>query len=346
MTSSSNLAARRPSVGIVLVFLSNVCFGTTGPAGKAVMGAGLSPLHVVQLRISGAAVALLLIALARDPKSLRMTRRDLPLLLAYGLIGFLGVQSLYFVAMSRLPVGVALLLEYLAIVLVALWAKFVQKRALARTTWIGMVLTVVGLALIEQVWRGLVLDAVGGIAGLGAAVCLAGYFLLSERGLGGRDPIALAAWGASVGAMAAAVISPPWQIPLARLRETAQLGPLTTPAWVALLYVILIGTVAAYLSGIAALRHLSSPVVGILSTFEVVVAAGTAWLLLGERLNAVELTGALILFTGVVLAQVGSNPPTTVKTAAANSSQPRRSTTASSSSTPRRSRDDAVSTLR
>jgi len=311
--SSSSISAittaRRPAVGIVLVLLSAFCFGTTGPAAKAVIGAGFSPLEVVQLRVTGAAIILLAIALVRNPASLRVTRRELPFLLAYGLIAFFGIQTLYFAAIARLQVGVALLLEYMAIVLVALWAKFVQKRTLAWTTWTGIGLAVVGLALIEQVWRGPSLDAVGGLCGLGAAVCLAGYFLLSERGLGGRDPLALSALGALVGAIATAVISPPWHLPVQRLAVIAPLGPMAMPAWAASIYVVLVGTVAAYVLGIAALRHLSPPVAGVLSTLEIVIASVVAWVLLGERLGGIELTGAAILFAGVVLAQITPPPP-------------------------------------
>ncbi|WP_394841455.1 DMT family transporter [Pendulispora brunnea] len=297
---------RHPWAGALLVLLSNVCFGTTGPAAKAVIGVGLSPFQVVQLRLMGTSLTLLVIALLRDPKSLRITRGSIPFLLGYGLLGFFGIQLLYFIALARLPVGVALLLEYMAVVLVALWARFVQKRTLAPTTWVGIGLAVVGVALIEQVWRGPVLDAVGAIAGFGSAICLAAYFLMGERGVGGRHPLALAALGSTVGAAACIVLAPPWTLPLARLGETAPLGPLAAPAWMAMAYVILVGTVAAYLTGIAALRYLPSPVAGVMSTFEIVIASTVAWLLLGEKLSAIELTGAATLFMGVVLAQVGN----------------------------------------
>jgi len=343
--SPSPSSARNPSspqspagaawAGALLVFLSNVCFGTTGPAAKALIGVGLSPFQVVQLRLTGASLALLLIALWRDPKSLRITRQSIPFLLGYGLLGFLGVQLLYFMALARLPVGVALLLEYMAVVLVALWARFVQKRTLARTTWMGIALAVIGVALIEQVWRGPVLDPLGAMAGLGAAVCLAAYFLMGERGVGGPfHPLSLAALASTIGAVACALLAPPWTLPLERLRETAPLGPLAAPAWLAMAYVVLVGTVAAYLTGIGAMRYLPSPVVGVMSTFEIVVASTVAWLLLGEKLSAIELTGAATLFTGVVLAQVGSM------------GKPGKPASASPSSTPRPSPDGAVSTPR
>ncbi|WP_394821647.1 DMT family transporter [Pendulispora albinea] len=301
----------RPSRGLAFLFLATVCFGTAEPAIKAVMDVGLSPGEVVQLRGNGAALVLLAMAFVRDPKSLRVAPRELPLLLAYGLFAFLGIQEFSFVALSRLPVGVALLLEYLAIVFVALWARFVQGRVLAPMTWAGIACAVAGLAMSEQVWRGAMLDGVGAAAGIASAICLAAYFLLSEHGIGGRDPISLAALGSSIGAIAADGIAPPWRLPFARLRDIAHLGPLAVPAWMALSYVVLIGTVGAYVSDISALNDLPSPVAGVLSTFEVVVAAATAWWLLGETLSGMQLAGAAVLFAGVVLAQMGSRaaPP-------------------------------------
>ena len=87
-------------------------------------------------------------------------------------------------AIDRLPVGMALLLEYQAPILVALWARFVQHEGARPRLWAG-------LALAGAAWwrppasgRGW-LDAVGVLAGLGAAVCFAAYFLIGEHGVAG-----------------------------------------------------------------------------------------------------------------------------------------------------------------
>ncbi|MBP2477197.1 drug/metabolite transporter (DMT)-like permease [Crossiella equi] len=298
-------APRRAAVaGLVLVTVSAVCFGSAGPVAKLVIGLGVSPWQLTQLRITGAALVFLLLALLRSPAALRLRARELPLVVAYGLVAFVGIQAFYFTAVSRLPVGIALLLEYLGPVLVALWARFVQRRRLRPLTWVAAACALLGLALIGEVWRDSHLDGLGVLAGFGAALCLAGYFLLGEHGVTtGRDPIALAALGTAVGALAMAVVSPPWRLPLRLLAEPTALGP---PGWALLAWVVLVGTVGAYLTGILSLRFLTAPVAGVLATAEVVVAAAVAWLLLGETLTAVQLTGASVLLTGVVLAQLPS----------------------------------------
>ena len=78
------------------------------------MNAGLTPPQVASARIFLAAVILLVGTLLLRPNALKLPRRDLPVLLAYGVVGVAAVQLLYFVAVSRLPVGVAMLLEYLS----------------------------------------------------------------------------------------------------------------------------------------------------------------------------------------------------------------------------------------
>lgn len=288
--------------GIALALGSAICFGTSGPVAKAILGPDLlSPWQLTQLRITGAAGVFLAIVVLRNRKALQVRPSQLPLLVAYGLIAFVAIQACYFTAVSRLPVGIALLLEYLGPVLVAVWARFVQKRELSANTWLAAGCAIVGSAVIGEVWLGLRLDGIGVLAALGAAVCLAGYFLLSEHGLGDREPVALAALGTLVGAAGMALVNPLWRLPFDRLGQPSHLGP---PAWMMLGWVLLIGTVGAYLMGIAAMRHLPSPVAGVVATFEVVVAAFVAWVLLGETLSLVQWAGACVLLAGVILAQL------------------------------------------
>lgn len=296
--------------GLVLVVGSAAAFGSGGPAAKAVLGAGVSSLQVVQARVCLTAVVLVAILAVVRPSALRVRRDEWPLLVAYGLLGFFAIQACYVLALSRLPVGVALLLEYLGPVLVVVWVRVVRRTVLPRTAWIGAVLAVAGLALMVQVWRGFRLDALGTIAGLGAAVGLAAYFLLSERGLGrDRDPVGLVAWGALVASVPLLVVTPPWTFPFDALAVGVDVGPWLVPAWGPLLWLALVSTVVAYLTGVAVLRHVPAAVASVLATIEVLFAAGFAWLLLGERLSGPQLIGGAVLFTGVVVVQARRPAP-------------------------------------
>jgi drug/metabolite transporter (DMT)-like permease len=295
-----------PVRGTTLIIFSSVCFGTSGPIAKAVMDAGLSPEQVASVRIwLGAVVLLVGTALCR-PKALRIARREVPALLVYGLIGVAIVQLLYFVTVSRVPIGIAMLLEYLSPVLVTLWVRFVRGTRLARAVWLGIGLAVTGLVLVAQVWHGLALDTVGVVAGLGTAACSATYFLLGERGVAASDPVGVTTWGLVVGAVTMTVLAPPWTVPTRLITATATLGPLHAPAWQLLVAMAVVATSVAYLTGMAALRHLPSNVVSVLSLVEPLMSIALAWALLGQALAPVQVIGGVVLLTGAVLVQVSS----------------------------------------
>jgi drug/metabolite transporter (DMT)-like permease len=289
-----------------LIVLGSCCFGTSGPLAKAVMDAGLSPEQVTSVRICVGAVLLLVCTAIFRPGALRIRRRELPVLVAYGLIGVAAVQLLYFLAVSRLPIGVAMLLEYLSPVLVTLWVRFVRHTRLHRAVWLGVGIAVTGLVLVAQVWDGLALDTVGVIAGLGTAMCSATYFLLGERGVATSDPVGMTTWGLVIGAVAVSCIDPPWTVPGHLVTARVAFGPLHTPVWTLLLAIAVISTVVAYLLGMASLRHLPSSVVSVLSLIEPIVATALAWALLGQSLSPVQVAGGVVLLSGALIVQMNS----------------------------------------
>ena len=273
---------------------------------KASIDAGLSPEQVASARICLGAVILLAGTALFRPAALRVRRRELPTLVAYGLVGVAAVQLLYFVAVARLPIGVAMLLEYLSPVLVTLWVRFVRGTRLHRAMWLGVGLAVAGLVLVAQVWDGLALDTVGVLAGLATAACSATYFLLGERSVAASDPVGITTWGLVIGAAAVTAVAPVWSLPGAVVFGDATFGPWHPPAWVLLLAVALVATVVAYLAGMAALRHLPSAVVSVLSLIEPVTATALAWALLGQALSVTQVIGGVVLLSGALIVQLTS----------------------------------------
>lgn len=292
--------------GTALVVLASCCFGMSGPMAKAAMDAGLSPQQVASVRICLAAVLLLVGTALFRPRALRIRRRELPLLVVYGLVGVAVVQLLYFVAVSRLPIGVAMLLEYLSPVLVTLWVRFVRRTTLPWAVWLGVGLAVAGLSLVAEVWRGLSLDTLGVVAGLGTAASSAIYYLVGERAVAKSDPVGMTAWGLAVGAVAMVAIDPPWTVPARLVTAPVRFGPLHLPMWQLLLAIALIATVIAYLASMAAMRHLPSSVVSVLALLEPVTATVLAWALLGQTLSLVQVPGGVLLLIGAVIVQMNS----------------------------------------
>lgn len=312
LSTSSAHAARR--IGLSLALLSALSFGGSGVAAKPLIEAGLDPLHVTWLRVAGA--ALVLLPLAWQHRALLCER---PALLAgFGLFAVAGVQAFYFAAISRIPVGVALLIEYLGPALVLGWVRFVQRRPVSRAAGAGVVLAVVGLACIVEIWAGLSFDALGLLLGLGAACCQAGYFILSDHGSGGADgrpapdPLGVIAYGLLIGTAVLTVIARPWSMDWAVLGGQATMDGTPVPAVLLLAWIVLIATVTAYLTGIVAVRRLSPQVAGVVAFLEAVIATVLAWVLLGEHLAAAQVFGGAIVLIGAFIAQT-STPKTTTR---------------------------------
>lgn len=290
-----------------------VLFGINATVSKLALGAGLSSLDLVQIRSMGAAVVLMLFLALTRPATLRVGPRELGFLVLVGIIGIGLVQWFYFVAISRLPVGIALLLEYLAPVLVVLWVRFVRRQAVRSRMWAALALSILGLAIVARIWQGLTLDGLGLLAGLGAAAALATYYLSSERGMGTRDPLSLAAWTFTSAALFWSVLRPPWTFDWSRLGHPVELpgsfAALTAQLWVLVFWIIVLGTVVPYSFVLVALSTLGSARTGLLGMAEPVMAGLVAWLALGELLTGIQLVGAVSILGGIVLAETARQRP-------------------------------------
>ena len=292
--------------GVIRAVGSACCFGSGAPATKALATTGLSSLEIAQARMSVAMVLLLAFALVTVPRQLVVRSGEWPLVAAFGILAFCVNQTFYTVAVGRLPVGIALVLLYLAPVMIVAWVRFVRRVALARRAWLGVGAVFAGLMLVVEVWSGFRLDVTGVLAGVGAAGALTARFLLSERGLRSRSPVALAALGTAVGAITLDILSPVTSFPFALAwHGHAEIGGFQVPTWVLLGWIAVVCTVLAYLAGVSAQQYLAPAVVSQFATLEVVVAAALAALLLGERLSLPQVAGTALILVGLLAAQTG-----------------------------------------
>lgn len=292
--------------GLALALVSAFAFGGSGVAAKPLIEAGIAPMHVVWLRVAGAALVLLPAAIRHR----EVLRRRPALLAAFGVIAVASVQACYFAAISRIPVGVALLIEYLGPALVLGWVRFVQRRPVSRAAAIGVVLAVSGLACVVEVWSGLAFDTLGLLLALGAACCQAGYFVLADHRGADKgppvDPFAITAYGLLVGALVLTVVARPWGTDWQVLRQQVDMGERHVPAILLLGWVVLVTTVLAYLTGVVAVRRLSPQVAGVVACLEAVIATVLAWVLLGEHLSTPQLVGGLAVLVGAFVAQTAT----------------------------------------
>jgi drug/metabolite transporter (DMT)-like permease len=299
-------ARRDDVIGVAMYLLAAFLFAFNGVIAKAALNTGFDPVHLTQLRNAGAMVLLMAYVALRFPDRFRVTRRELPFLIAYGVIAFTLVQYLYFLAISRLNVGIGTLLAFLAPVLVALWLRFGRKEDVSNRIWIAIALTVGGLVLVAQVWQGFTLDPVGVVAGLLCAVALAVYWLLGESGQEHRDAVSLTMWGFVFASIAWAVIAPWWTFPWSALVVTAEPlidGSTGLPVWSLMIWGVVMGTIAPFLLVLGSLRRIGAQRAGIVGTTEPLWAGLIGFLLLGETFAGAQLVGGLIVLAGVIVAE-------------------------------------------
>ncbi len=315
---TSGMHARRPTLGFALVVGGALLFVVNAGVSRVALRAGVGPLQLTTVRVTGSVLLLAAYAACFRRSALRPpTGRLAGLLLVHGLVGVAALQWTYFVAIDRLPVGMALLLEYQAPILVALWARFVQHEQVRDRMWVGLALAMTGLAAATGLWKGVDNDPVGIVAGLAAAVCFATYFLVGEHGVATLDPLRVILWSFTVAAVALNLLAPVTDLPAGVRSDQAsllgRLGPVSVPVWVALGWVILLGTLTPFALELAALRHLPATTVTMVAMLEPVGVAALGWAWFEESLDAVALVGGVAVVAGILLAQSARRVPRPVK---------------------------------
>jgi len=308
----------RPALGLGLVVLGPTLDVCSAGELTVALRAGVDPATLTTIRLTGTTLVLVGVAAAFRPSALRPPTGRLGwLLVLHGLVGVAGLQWTYFVAIDRLPVGMALLLEYQAPILVAVWARLVQKEQVRSRMWLGLALAMVGLGLATGIGRGVSFDGLGILAGLGAAVCFAAYFLIGEHGIGVLDPLRVILWSFLVATVALNVVSPITAFDTGLLDDQApllgRLADVDLPVWSLLAWVVVLGTLLPFGVELLALRHLSATAVTMVAMLEPVGVSALGWVWFREELGVVALIGGVAVVAGILLAQSARRAPVLVE---------------------------------
>jgi drug/metabolite transporter (DMT)-like permease len=297
----------RPALGYAMVALAATLFAVNGTVSKIILGSGIDSGQLTAVRCAGALLGLTVIAALTRPASLRVRRAELPLLLALGVGGLALVQWSYFYAIHRVAIGIALVVQFIGPILVALWARFVYGERVRDRVWVALALALTGLVLIVEIWKAHRPNAAGLIAAAIAAVTYAAYILLAERGVRRRDPIPLSVWGFLFATLFWSLLAPWWNFPGHRVAaDVSLLGHLASthlPIWSLMLWMVVLGTIVPFALVVGALRHISATRAGVTAMLEPVLAIVVAWAWLGESLDVTQLSGAAVTLAGIALAQ-------------------------------------------
>ena len=292
-------------VGMAFAVASAVTFGMSGPLAKSLMEAGWSPLAAVTARMVGGAIAIAVFASLAHRGWVREAIAHARTVVFYGVIPIAGAQLCYYNAVAHLSVGVALLLEYLAPVLVVGWVWATTRRRPSTLTLLGAALALAGIVIVLDVFSGAQVNAAGLAWALGATVCAACYFVLSDRADADGDglhPLTLAAGGLIVGAAAVALIGITHVLPMTFTTNDTIIAGHAISFLVPVVVVGMVSTAAAYALGISGVARLRPSYASLVGLGEVLCAALWAWLLVGESITATQALGGAVVLAGLALA--------------------------------------------
>ncbi len=305
-TRSAPPATHHRTTGIVMAVSSALAFSSSGPLVKPLLEAGwsLSAALVVRIGLAG---------LILSPALLRAIRRERSFLLhhgksllAFGVIPVAGCQLLFFSAMQRMPVAVALLIQYLAPVMLVAFVWLRTRKAPSRLVIVGSLVAIAGLVLVVDV-SGARFDLLGTLLALGAAVTVCVYFVMSERTGDDLPPLALAAGGLLVGAVFMGLVAITGLIPFAAPDVTVTFRGVDVPGILPILWVGAVATTLGYAFGVMAVPRVGSRLASFIGLSEVLFALGFAWLLLGETPAPIQFVGGAVLLAGVVLVRMDAS---------------------------------------
>ena len=281
-------------------------FGFNASTVKIILGTEINPEQLVLFRTAITALIAGIVLLFTNKKAFKITKKELPVLVFYGVFGVALMQWSYSNAVSLLPISVALLIEYTAIVIVPLVSLLLFKEKVRPRLWFGIAAVLIGLAIVSNIWNS-ALNPLGVAWAIMAAVCLSIYFLIGEHTQRKRDAMSTLFYTFAVAAIFWAImnlINPGKVIDInLDFNLGGNLSAISMPVWAGLLWIGIMGSFIPMLLDYIALGNLSATAVGVIATAETVFATVFAWAWLNESMTTLEVIGGLIVVAGIILAE-------------------------------------------
>jgi drug/metabolite transporter (DMT)-like permease len=300
------LRTRNPILGVIFAVAGVVLFGLNASTSKVIMQSGITPEEIVIFRSIATALGAGIALALTKPAAFKVQRHEWKNLILFGIFGVALMQWAYSNAVKNLPIGIALLIEYTAIVIVPLVSLWLFKEKVLPRLWVAIVMVLVGLVVVSRIWDG-GLNPIGLMFAVAAALFLSFYFLMGEHTLKKRDTLSTLFYSMLISALFWLLVSPWWEFDSSALGEsiplTGNLAPNQAPLWLMLIWLGIFGSFLPMLFSYLALAHLSATSVGVISTGETVLAFFFAWAWLNEKIDGLQALGGLLVVSGIVMAQ-------------------------------------------
>lgn len=300
------MTQKHPTLGVIFALTAALLFGLNASTTKVIIQSGLSAEQVVFIRSMFSATIALIWALIANRSALRVKAKQIPPLLLLGVVGVGALQWTYSLAVVKLPVGIALLIEYTAVLWVPIIMMLFFSESVKKQIWLGAALVLGGLAVVGQVWDS-TLNPEGVLWGIAAAASLTFYFISGERIQRNLPTNVTMFYGMTTATLLFLPFAnwPAFDFASlgTQLDLTGNLSGTELPLWVLLVWMGVMGSFLPMAFSYLALRHLSATIVGIIATSETVLAFLFALLWLGEVITFTQTLGGIVVVLGILLAQ-------------------------------------------
>ena len=305
--SKHGMVTRRPILGAVMLMAATFLFGLNGSTAKTIMQSGVSAAQITLFRSLATTLIAGMVLLVTNRAAFRVAKSEWKWLLLLGMAGVGLMQWSYANAVANLPVGVALLIQYTAVVIVPIVSMFLFKERLSARLWIGVALVLSGLVAVSHIWEG-GLSLIGVLFGAAAAIATTIYYLVGEHLNTNRPAMSTLFFTMGFSSLMWFALTPWWQFDFSRFSRLLDLGGnlagVQVYGWVAFAWLGIMGSFMPLFFTYAALSHLSATSVGVFSTTETVFGFVFAYLWLGEKIDGLQTLGGLLVIAGIVIAQI------------------------------------------
>lgn len=289
--------------GSLMVLGAATAWGLMGTLARHLFTAGeVGPLHLTAIRSTLAALFFLVGILIWDRHRLRLPRHDILEAALVGVAGLAMANFTYYYTISLTNVATAILLQYMAPILVAIASVMFLGERLTWMTLLALTMAVGGCFFMVKGYdpRLLRLNLPGLISGLCSACAFAAYILLTKRAVARIPSWTLLVYAYVFATLFWWVLTPPWVL----ISQGYSLR-----VWGLFFLIASAGTVLPFTLFTVGLTYLPATQVSILSTMEPVVAAVAGLFLIGEMLDWPQVFGGALVVAGVVLVQQRSATP-------------------------------------
>ncbi len=264
----------------------------------------IDPLILSQTRTTFSLLVLLpLLVTSGGWQRIKLPARDLAYCFLLGVLGVAVSNYFYYVAIQRINVATAIIVQYTAPVWVLLYVVARRQQKLTLQKIAAVALAVTGIALVINLLgtrsgAALHLDTYGIIAALLASFSFAFYNVGGHRILARHDRWRVLVWTLAAASLFWLIVNPPWKIAAAHY----------VPAqWIFLFVFSMISVLGAFSLYFLGLQYLEPTRAIIASCLEPVFSIVLAALLLGEVLRPIQTLGIVFVLAAIVIVQKPDN---------------------------------------